>query len=72
MRPHAENSVYIAATLPQIFFEAELFDELVELALSRGSLPRQANKLQSQEIELARARYAWPRCSVSAGLPMLR
>lgn len=56
--PYAGESPYVAAVLPQLFFEARMVDELVDLALSDGGLPAEADDLQSQEIARARARFA--------------
>lgn len=56
--PHAADSAYIAAVLPQLLFEAHMVDELVQLALSDGGLPAGVDDLQSQEIARARARFA--------------
>uniref|UniRef100_UPI00155AB473 hypothetical protein n=1 Tax=Rhodococcus opacus TaxID=37919 RepID=UPI00155AB473 len=56
--PLAARSPYIASMLPQLFFEADMLEELVELALSDGGLPGQIEELQALEIARARARFA--------------
>jgi hypothetical protein len=56
--PLADDSTYVATVLPQMYFEARMVDELVELALSNSGLPADADDLQSQEIARARARFA--------------
>jgi hypothetical protein len=58
LKTFAEASPYVANTLPQLLFEAEMLDDLVELALSDAALPAQFNELQAQEIARSRARYA--------------
>lgn len=58
VKPLAEASPYIANALPQLLFEAEMLDELVELALSDTALPGEADELQAQEIARSRARFA--------------
>jgi hypothetical protein len=55
--PLAETSPYVANALPQLLFEAELFDELVELALSDDALPS-GGSIQAEEIGRTRARFA--------------
>ncbi|GAA1754698.1 hypothetical protein [Aeromicrobium alkaliterrae] len=56
--PLASDSAYIAAALPQVFFEAGMLHELVQLALSDEGLPGSADELQSQEISRSRTRFA--------------
>lgn len=56
--PLANDSTYVATVLPQMYFEARMVDELVQLALSDAGLPADADDLQSQEIARARARFA--------------
>lgn len=56
--PQAADSAYIATVLPQLLFEAQMVDELVELALSDDGLPAGIEDLQAQEIARARARFA--------------
>lgn len=58
VKPLATTSAYVASTLPQLLFEADMFDELVEMTLSGTGLPGDADELQAQEIARARARYA--------------
>lgn len=56
--PLATDSPYIASILPQVYFEAEMLDELVQLALSGDGLPSSADDLQSQEIARSQTRFA--------------
>lgn len=56
--PIAEHSAYIANVLPQVYFEADMLDELLSLALSDDKLPAEAFELQRQEIARSRARFA--------------
>ncbi|MEV5554369.1 hypothetical protein AB0L44_11965 [Nonomuraea wenchangensis] len=58
VKPFAARSPYVASTLPQLLFEAEMLDELVELALSDTGLPGGTEELQAQEIARSRARFA--------------
>jgi hypothetical protein len=48
----------VANLLPQVYFEADMLDELVQLALSDSSLPGDASDLQRKEIARTRARFA--------------
>ncbi len=54
----AERSPYMAKELPQVYFEAGMLDELMQLALSESSLPGHASDLQRKEILRSRVRYA--------------
>ena len=54
----AERSPYMAKELPQVYFEAGMLDELMQLALSESSLPGDASDLQRKEISRSRVRYA--------------
>lgn len=56
--PIAERSAYVANVLPQVYFEADMLDELLSLALSEENLPADAFELQRQEIARSRARFA--------------
>lgn len=56
--PLATDSAYVAAVLPQIYFESGMLHELVQLALSSDGLPGGADELQSQEISRSRTRFA--------------
>ena len=56
--PIAERSAYVANVLPQLYFEADMLDELLSLALSDENLPEDAFELQRQEIARSRARFA--------------
>ncbi|MEU9890347.1 hypothetical protein [Sphaerisporangium sp. NPDC051011] len=58
VKPFAARSPYVASTLPQLLFEAEMLDELVEMALSDTGLPGGTEELQAQEIARSRARFA--------------
>jgi hypothetical protein len=58
VKPFAAKSPYVASTLPQLLFEADMLDELVQLALSDTSLPGGTEELQAQEIARSRARFA--------------
>lgn len=54
----AGSSPYMAKELPQVYFEAEMLEELMRLALSESSLPGDVSDLQRKEINLSRVRYA--------------
>lgn len=56
--PLAEWSPYVANLLPQVYFEADMLDELVQFALSESGLPGAASDLQRKEIARSRARFA--------------
>jgi hypothetical protein len=58
VEPLAARSPYVASMLPQLLFEADMLNELVELALSDTGLPGGTEELQAQEIARARARFA--------------
>jgi len=58
VEPLAARSPYVASTLPQLLFEADMLNELVELALSDTGLPGGTEELQAQEIARSRARFA--------------
>jgi hypothetical protein len=58
VKSFAARSPYVASTLPQLLFEADMLDELVELALSNTDLPGGTEELQAQEIARSRARFA--------------
>jgi hypothetical protein len=58
VEPFAAGSPYVASTFPQLLFEADLLDKLVELGLSDAGLPGGTDDLQAQEIARARARFA--------------
>ena len=55
--PLAETSPYVAASLPQLLWEAERVDLLVDLALNDRSLPREGD-LEQRGIAQQRAQYA--------------
>lgn len=58
LKPLAARSPYVASALPQLLFEADLLNELVDLALSDAGLPGIVEELQAQEIARSRARFA--------------
>lgn len=58
IKPFAATSPYVASTLPQLLFEADMLNELVEMALSDTGLPGGTEELQAQEIARSRARFA--------------
>ena len=58
VQPFAATSPYVANTLPQLLFEADMLDDLVELALSDTGLPGGTEELQALEIARSRARFA--------------
>ena len=45
VKPFAATSPYVASALPQLLFEADMLDELVELALSNTGLPGGTDEL---------------------------
>jgi len=55
--PIAETSPYVAASLPQLLWEAERVEQLVDLALNDRGLPRNSD-LEQREIAQQRAQYA--------------
>ena len=57
LKPLAENSSYVASTLPQLMLEAGQFTELVTLALSSQSLPS-TSPVERRDIELQRLQFA--------------
>lgn len=57
LRPLADTDPYVAASLPQILWDAGRFDELVALALSSDALP-DSNAIERSEIEFQRLRFA--------------
>ncbi len=57
LKPLAERSAYIAASLPPLMLEAGQFNELVALALSSDGLPS-ANPVEKRDVELQRLQFA--------------
>lgn len=53
LRPLAEESSYVAATIPRLLLDAGRLDELVSLALSDESLPTN-NPLERRDVKLQR------------------
>ncbi|WP_315278947.1 ATP-binding protein [Kocuria carniphila] len=64
LTPLADGDAYVAASLPALLFEANRFNELVQLALSDRALPDntlppdQRNELQRREISQQRTKFA--------------
>jgi hypothetical protein len=64
LSPFADQDAYVAASLPALLFEANRFDDLVQLALSDESLPdnalpsSQRNEVQRREIAQQRTQFA--------------
>lgn len=64
LTPLADSDAYVAASLPALLFEANRFDDLVQLALSDEGLPdnalppHQRNELQRREISQQRTQFA--------------
>lgn len=64
LSPIADQDAYVAASLPALLFEANRFDDLVELALSDDRLPDNAlprpqrNEIQRREIAQQRTHFA--------------
>ncbi|MFJ4229881.1 AAA family ATPase, partial [Paenarthrobacter nicotinovorans] len=64
LSPIAEKDAYVAASLPALLFEANRFDDLVQLALSDDLLPdnalpsSQRNEVQRREIAQQRTHFA--------------
>ena len=64
LTPLADSDAYVAASLPALLFEANRFDDLVQLALSDRALPDntlppdQRNELQRREISQQRTQFA--------------
>lgn len=64
LSPIADQDAYVAASLPALLFEANRFDDLVELALSDDRLPDnglpspQRNEIQRREIAQQRTHFA--------------
>ncbi len=61
LRPLAKTSVYVAEALPRLMFEADLFAELVQMALHSEDLPDNS-PLQRREIEAQRLQFALKAC----------
>lgn len=57
LRPHAENSAYVAGNLPGLLLEADQFEELVAMALGDKDLPA-TKGAQKREIEVQRLTFA--------------
>ncbi|MFF2949824.1 hypothetical protein ACFVVU_00530 [Kitasatospora sp. NPDC057965] len=57
LSPLADTEPYVAACLPQLLWEADQVDTLVDLALTDGALPR-GNDLEEHEIAQQRAQFA--------------
>ncbi|KQU51508.1 hypothetical protein ASG84_25765 [Rhodococcus sp. Leaf278] len=57
LRPLAEANAYVAASLPQILWDARRFDDLVAIALTQDGLPH-TNDIERAEIEFQRTRFA--------------
>lgn len=64
LAPVADQDAYVAASLPALLFEANRFDELVQLALSDDRLPDSRlpasgrNEIQRREIAQQRTHFA--------------
>lgn len=64
LSPIADQDAYVAASLPALLFEANRFDDLVQLALSDDRLPDNAlpspqrNEIQRREIAQQRTHFA--------------
>lgn len=64
LSPIADQDAYVAASLPALLFEANRFDDLVQLALSDDLLPDNAlprpqrNEVQRREIAQQRTHFA--------------
>ncbi|MFJ8957535.1 hypothetical protein ACIRO1_46350 [Streptomyces sp. NPDC102381] len=57
LTPLAAHEPYVAASLPQLLWEAGQVDTLVELAMTDGALP-EGNDLEQREIAQQRAQFA--------------
>ncbi len=58
LKPIANQFSYIAETLPLLMHKAELFDELVELALSDEMLPED-NPIDARKVRIFRLQFAF-------------
>ncbi|MEX5254826.1 hypothetical protein [Kocuria arenosa] len=64
LAPLADQNAYVAASLPALLFEANRFDDLVQLALSDDRLPdnslpaAERNEIQRREIAQQRTHFA--------------
>lgn len=64
LAPLADQDAYVAASLPALLFEANRFDDLVQLALSNDRLPdntlpaTERNEIQRREIAQQRTHFA--------------
>ena len=56
LQPLTEESAYAASTLPQLMLEAGQLSELIDLALSSSSLPR--NPIERRDVELQRLQFS--------------
>lgn len=61
LRPLANESSYVASTLPQILLAAERLEELILLAISDDGLPT-AKPLERRDVELQRLMFALKAC----------
>ncbi|MDX8123110.1 hypothetical protein SKZ59_15110 [Janthinobacterium sp. GMG2] len=61
LMPLADRSVYVAAVLPQLMFEAGEVDALVQLALSSNGLPI-GNPIERRDLEMQRLQFALKAC----------
>lgn len=57
LKPLATGSAYVGAALPQLMLEAEMFTELVDLALTSSALP-ETSPLEKRDVELQRLQFA--------------
>ena len=64
LKPLAPESVYVAATLPQLMLEAGQLNELIDLALSSSLLP--SNLIERRDVEIQRLQFAL-KASLRAG-----
>ena len=56
LQPLAQESSYVASTLPQLMLEAGQLNELIDIALSSSLLP--VNLIERQDVEIQRFQFA--------------
>lgn len=58
LKPHANEMSYVAEILPFLFLQAELYDELIDLAHSESFLPLD-NPIDARNIRIYRLQFAF-------------
>jgi len=58
LKPLANDSAYVAETLPSLLLQAEMYDELISIALSEECIPT-ANPIEARNIRVYRLQFAF-------------